>query len=123
MTGRHNLSKPLGSSVLSDGERDYKADEQLIRLNGTITNTLYLSCTLSYGPPPSPPRSFRQSVVMMFMSASAIDRVQPKSANILVGLAYVRRRQYKSPAAGGAELASVPVSAGAAFCISSFGAS
>ena len=44
-------------------------------------------------------------------------------ANVRIEFANVRLGQYKSPAAGGAELASVPVSAGAEFCISSFGAS
>ena len=44
-------------------------------------------------------------------------------ANVRIEFANVRLGQYKSPAAGGAELASVPVSAGAEFCILSFGAS
>ena len=71
----HNLSKLLGCNVFVLGERDYKADEQLIRLNGTITNTLYLSCTLCYGSPRSPPRSFRQSVSIGVRVRRARDRL------------------------------------------------
>ena len=42
-------------------------------------------------------------------------------ANVRIEFANVRPGQYKSKAAGGAELTSVPVSAGAEFCILSFG--
>ena len=75
VTAAHNLSKQLGCNVFVLGERDYKADEQLIRLNGTITNTLYLSCTLCYGSPRSPPRSFRQSVSIGVRVRRARDRL------------------------------------------------
>ena len=86
----------------------------------TIYNVIYISAIcpeyqLLSGCPSTLSRS--SSVSSATMPASVC------LANVLIGPAYVRCRQYKSLAAGGAELASVPVSAGAEFCISSFGAS
>ena len=48
MTGRHNLSEPLGSSVLSDGERDYKQSYK-ITTRADYLATSYISAPSGRG--------------------------------------------------------------------------